>query len=66
MFAPKESACLRRILSDSFHLNKEVGGPAGLGNRKIGTLLGCRLVVSPVSEPYLLIRDPNFQMKITD
>lgn len=55
MFAPKEGACLHQILSDSFHLNKEVGGPAGLGNMKIGTLLGCRLVVTPVSEPCLLI-----------
>lgn len=63
MFAPKERACLHKILSDSFYLNKEVGGPAGLGNMKIGALSGCRLVVAPclssVCQQRLELSDEN-------
>lgn len=65
MFAPKESACLHKILSDSFHLNKEVGGPAGLGNMKIGALLGCKLMAA-LCLSLSVSRDLNFQMRITD
>ena len=65
MFAPKESTCLHKILSDSFHLNKEVGGPAGLGNMKIGALLDCKLIVAPCLS-LSVNRGLNFQKKVTE
>lgn len=65
MFAPKESACLHKILSDSFHLNREVRGPAGSRKYENWHFVGLHADGSSVSEPCLSIEIQIFQMKIT-
>lgn len=61
MFAPEETACLHKILSDSFHLSQEAWSPAGPRKYENWHFVGPLLTVSRCWSPVCHERSEFFR-----